>query len=74
MLEKTEKERKQKLSFHFVPTGHVIQYSKQIEKKFKKLRNTIMASFEAKIGWKWQRRRENKNYRSISFLHDANRK
>ena len=23
-----------------------------------------MASFEAKIGWKWSRKRENKNYRS----------
>ena len=57
MLEKAEKQRKQKLSFHFVPTRHVIQYSKQIEKKFKKLRNTIMASFEAKIGWKTLRKR-----------------
>ena len=27
-----------------------------------------MASFEAKIGWKRQRQRENKNYFSISFL------
>ena len=27
-----------------------------------------MASFEAKIGWKRQRKRENKNYFSISFL------
>ena len=71
MLEKTEKERKQKLSFNFVPTRHVIQYSKQIEKKFKKLRNTITASFQAKIGWKRLRKRENKNYRSLSFLHNA---
>ena len=29
-----------------------------------------MASFEAKIGWKSQRKRENKNYRSVSFLPD----
>ena len=71
MLEKTEKERKQKLSFNFVPTRPVIQYSKQIEKKFKKLRNTITASFQAKIDWKRLRNRENKNYRSLSFLHDA---
>ena len=27
-----------------------------------------MASFQAKIGWKRQRKRENKNYRSIPFL------
>ena len=29
-----------------------------------------MASFQAKIGWKRQRKRENKNYRSVSFLPD----
>ena len=38
--------------------------------KFKKLRNTIMASFQAKIGRKRQRKRENKNYRFVSFQHD----
>ena len=26
-----------------------------------------MASFQAKIGWKRQRNRENKNYRSVPF-------
>ena len=30
-----------------------------------------MASFHRKIGWKRQRKRENKNYRSVSFLPDA---
>ena len=30
-----------------------------------------MASFEAEIGWKRLRNRENKNYRSISFLPDV---
>ena len=30
-----------------------------------------MASFQAKIGWKRQRKSENKNYRSASFLPDA---
>ena len=29
-----------------------------------------MATFQAKIGWKRQRKRENKNYRSVSFLPD----
>ena len=30
-----------------------------------------MASFQAKIGWKRLRMRENKNYRSVSFLPDG---
>ena len=30
-----------------------------------------MASFQAKIGWKRSRKRENKNYRFVSFLHNA---
>ena len=30
-----------------------------------------MASFEAKIGWKRPRERENKNYCSDPFQHDA---
>ena len=29
-----------------------------------------MATFQAKIGWKRQKKRENKNYRSFSFLPD----
>ena len=30
-----------------------------------------MASFQAKIDWKTQRKRENKNYHFVSFLSDA---
>ena len=30
-----------------------------------------MASFQAKIVWKRQRKRENKNYRFVLFLPDA---
>ena len=30
-----------------------------------------MASFQAKIVWKRQRKRENTNYRFVSFLPDA---
>ena len=30
-----------------------------------------MASFQAKIGWKMPRKRENKNYRSVPFLPDT---
>ena len=33
-----------------VPTRCVIENSKQIAKKFKKLKNTIVAPFQAKIG------------------------
>ena len=36
-LEKAEKKRKYKLAFPFVPTQRVIENSKQILKKFKKL-------------------------------------
>ena len=30
-----------------------------------------MASFEAKIGWEWLRKRENKNYRADQFLPNS---
>ena len=33
-----------------------------------------MVSFQAKIGWKSQKKRENKNYRCVSFLLDAKQK
>ena len=36
--------------FCFVPTQHVIENSKKIAKKFKKLDNTIIGPFRAKIG------------------------
>ena len=29
-----------------------------------------MASFQAKIGWKWLRKKENKNYISVTLLPD----
>ena len=47
-LEQTEKEGKQKLLFRFVPTKREIENSKEIAKKLKKLKNTIMVSFQAK--------------------------
>ena len=40
---------------------------KKIAKKFKKLKNPIMASSQAKIGWKTQRKRENKNCHFVLF-------
>ena len=30
-----------------------------------------MSSFQAKIGWKRQRKKENKNYRFVPFLPDC---
>ena len=39
-------------------------------KNLKKLKNTVVASFKAKIGWKRPRKIRNKNYRSVSFLPD----
>ena len=48
-----------KISFPFrsVPTRREIVNSKKIAKRFKKLKNTIMASFLAKIGWKRGRKK-----------------
>ena len=48
--------------FRSFPTG---------KRKFQKnSKNTIKASFLAKIGWKRLMKRGNKNYRSVSFLRD----
>ena len=33
--------------------------------------NNIVASFQAKIGWKRPKNRENRNYRFVSFQQDA---
>ena len=40
-------------------------------RKLKNFKKTIMASFQAKTGWKRLKKRENKNYRFVSFLPDA---
>ena len=57
--------------FRSVPTRYVIENSKQIAKKFKKIKNTVVASFQVKMGRKRLRKRENKNYLSVPFLPDA---
>ena len=44
---------------------------KKKAKKLKKLKNTIMASFQAKIVWKRPRKVEYKKYRVVTFLPDA---
>ena len=59
------------MSFRFVPTQRVIENSKKIAEIFKKFKNTITASFQAKTGWKRLKKRENKNYRFVSFLPDG---
>ena len=50
--------------------------SKKIAKKFKKLKNTIMAAFQAKTDWKTLKKRENKNYRFVSIrrIRDISKK
>ena len=53
--------------FRPVSNLRIIENSKNIAKKLKKLNNIIMASFQAKIGWKTQRKRENKNCHFLSF-------
>ena len=70
-MEKAEKERKQKLSIRVVLTRTVIENSKKIAKKFKKLKNTVMYSFQAKIGLIKRRKGENKNHRFVPFLPNA---
>ena len=67
-MEYAGKEGISKVSFCFVPTRSEIENSKKIIKKLEKLKNTIMASFQAKIGWKMMRKRENKNCHSVPFL------
>ena len=73
-MEKAEKDRKKKLSLRFVLTRTVIENSKKIAKKIKKLKNSFMASFQAKIGWKRVRKRENKSIVSFRPYPTRNRK
>ena len=70
-MEKAETERKEKLSFHYVPTQPVRENSKKIAKKLGKLWKTITDSSQAKIGRKMLRKRENKNYHSVSFQKNS---
>ena len=68
---KRARKTEQKLSIRFVLTHRGIENSKKIEKKFRKFKNTIVASFQAIIGWNRRRNRENKNYHSDLFQPDA---
>ena len=70
-LEKGGERDKMKIivAFRSYPTGNT-----KLQKKKKKYKNTIVASFPAKIGWKRQRNRENKKCRSVSFPPNAKQK
>ena len=70
-MRKGENKNYRFVSFRFVPTQREIENSKKIAIKLKKLKYTIMASFQAKIWGETLRKRENKNYRSISFQLEA---
>ena len=70
-MENAGKREYKKVSLRSVPTRREIENSKKIVKKFKNLKNAIMASFQAKLGWKRMRNRENKNYHYVSFLPEA---
>ena len=48
-----------------------VENFKKKGKKFKKLKNTIIASFQANVSWKSPNKGENKNFRSISFLPET---
>ena len=65
---KGKEREKIKIFVPFRSNPIIIQNSKKMAKKFK---NTIMASFQANIGWKSKRKRENKYYRFVSFLPDG---
>ena len=72
---KRQRNRENK-NYHSVPflPDEIEKTPKKIAKntkKFKKLKNTFRASFQAKIGQKRLRRRENRNYRYIQFQLDA---
>ena len=56
--------------YRFVSSLPVVKYKipKKIAKKLKKLKNTIMASFQSKIRRRRARKRENENYCSDPFI------
>ena len=54
----------------FLP-GAESKMPKKKVKKLEKLKNIIMASFQAKIVWKMPRKRENKNHCFIPILSGA---
>ena len=66
---KTLKKRENK-NYRFVSIRRIRDNSKKIAKRFKKLKNTVMASFQHKIGVERPRKRENKNCLAVPFQLD----
>ena len=57
-LGEVEKDKKKNLSFQSVPIQPRIENSKKIAKKFQKLKNIMMASFQVKTGRERPRKRK----------------
>ena len=73
-MEKAEKERKQKISFRFVPTRCIIENYKKIAKKFKKLKIPLWLLFKPKKVGKGREREKKKKIIPISSYATRNRK
>ena len=70
-----KRETKIIVPFCYVPSRWVIENSIKIVKNSKKKKKKYdYGSFQAKIGRKRMRNMENKNYRFVSFLLDAQKK
>ena len=67
-LEKAKKEKKIKIIVSFRPYPTSNRKFQKNKKKIKKLKNTVMASFQSKICRRRPRKRENENYCSESLL------
>ena len=68
-----KRENKNYRSVPFLPDAKQ-KFPKEQQKNSENLKNTIIASFQSKIGRKRPRKTENKNYRSVSFLPGAKQK
>ena len=63
--------KRENKNYNFVPFRSYPTHNRNFQKnreKIQKLKNTIMISFQSKIGWERSRKKENKSYRSVSFL------
>ena len=70
--EKDKKKRKKKFDVPFRSSlTRNKKFQKRMQENGKIKKKTIMASFQAKTGWKRLKKRENKNYRFDSSLPDA---
>ena len=54
-----------------LPPNSQQKIPKKQKKYSKKLKNIIMAPFQATIGWRRMRKEETKNYRFVPFIPDA---